>query len=190
MLKNRTMAIVTILVLALAIVAMSCAPAAPAATEPAKPAATEPAKLSFEATTFTSDKNGYSMQYPKSWTVTANPDYDLMAKDGSETTADTLICVTLAKADDISKAAKDFLDNTPTFKQYNVKCDIKSTKETKLADGTPAVQTEMFVQIIIYAVNIYVVGATKGDKTVLVYTYTFGTKLDKIKEIANTLVFK
>lgn len=215
MFKNKGFSIVAILVLALAVVAMSCAPAAPAttpskpaATQPAKPAATEPAKpaattppatppaapapakLSFEASTFKSDKYGFSLQYPKAWILRDKAGYDFYAQESDETTSDTAFTAIVAKNDDIAGAAKAFLDNSETFKKYNVTCDIVSQKKGTLADGkTPCTQAELHVTIIIYSINIYAVGAVKGDNTIMVIAYTFGTKTEKIKEICNSLAF-
>ena len=220
MIKNKALVIVTILVLVLSVVAMSCAPAAapaakpattapaatttPATTPPATtstpptpptpPAATAPAapaKLSFEANTFTSDKYGFSLQYPKAWTVTPTAPYEFYAKSGAETTDDVACAVVLPKSTDIAAAAKDYLDNTETFKKYSVKCDIVSQKQGTLADGkTPCTQAVLHVTVIIYSINIYAVGANKGDNLVLTIAYTFGTKTDKIQEICNSLTFK
>ncbi|MBN1375141.1 MAG: hypothetical protein JXA01_03185 [Dehalococcoidia bacterium] len=216
MLKNKTLSIVTILVLALAVVAMSCAPAAeptkpaatepakpaatepakPAATEPAKPAATEPAKpaaaeVSFEADTYTNDEYGFSLKYPKAWIVRDKAGYAFYANDSDETTADTAFTAIAAKTDDIAGAAKAFLDESETFKKYNVKCDIVSQEKGTLADGkTPCTKAALHVTIIIYSINIYAVGAVKGDDTIMVIAYTFGTKTEKIQELCSSLAFK
>jgi hypothetical protein len=218
--KNKALVIVTILVLVLSVVAMSCAPAAapaakpattapaatttPAATTPPStpptppggpsataPAATAPAKLSFDATTFTSDKSGFTFQYPKSWATRTKAGYEVYVQDGDETTADTAFVVVVPKSDDLAGAAKAYLDGSETFKKYEVKCDIVSQKKGTLADGkTPCTQAVLHVTIIIYSINIYAVGATKGDNSILAIAYTFGTKTEKIQEICNTLSFK
>jgi len=172
---------------------MSCAPAAKPATStpPAATPSTAPAKPAVELATFTSDQYGFSVQYPKSWTPVTKEGYELFATDGTETTADTVFVAVVPKAADLANAAKDYLDNSPTFKKYDVKCDIVSQKQATLADGkTPCTQAVLHVTIIIYSINIYAVGATKGDNSVLAIAYTFGTKTEKIQEICNSLIFK
>ena len=153
-----------VIILVLATLAISCAPAAaptkpaaatpPASTPaPAAPAATTAAttpvappsaassapaaiKTSFDAATYTNDVNGYSFMYPKSW-ITGNVVNDQVVNllASSAQGADAVSSSLLPESADFSKAMKAAYDADPGLKQYGVQVNIKSTKAITLADG-------------------------------------------------------
>jgi hypothetical protein len=84
-LKHKSLIMVSVLVLVMALVAISCAPAKPVTPPVVVPPVVVPPvvvppgtapvvpvapvmKTSYEATTYTNDKYGFSILYPKSWT--------------------------------------------------------------------------------------------------------------------------
>jgi hypothetical protein len=215
--KNKALVVVTILVLVLAVIAISCAPVAkPATTTPAAtatPTATTPpastttppaqpaaaatplaapeVKTSYEAATYTNDKYGFSIKYPKSWIVKDAGTYALSADVDGTISANSLIVTAIPAAKDLSKAAKDVLDSYPSIKMLGGNATVDSTKTATLADGkTPCTQTELSAIVAVYSVYCYSVGVTKGDNSILVVAYTMSGDKKLVQEIANTLVFK
>jgi hypothetical protein len=212
--KHKVSLFISILVLTLAIMAISCAPAAaptkpaeqpkPAATAPAatpvkpaeKPADAAPAaapaiKTSFESATFTDSANGYSFQYPKAWvkdvTVTTE-----VANYGKTTNVlnDHVTAFVNPEAKDIPADFKASWENVPGMKQYNAIIKIESSNAIKLADGKTS-GIEMVGTCTIsgsYNMWTYAIGFNKGGKTIIVTTYTFGEPSDLLKEIVKTTV--
>jgi hypothetical protein len=219
-LKHKSLIMVSVLVLVLAVVAMSCAPAKPATPPPAPPVVTPtpptppappatttppaattpppavaaPIKTSFEANTYTNSAPAFSIMYPKTWIkkeVTA-PDVFGTARD-TASTASALTVTVIDKAADFAAAAKNQLDNSATFKQYSAKAKVDSTAQATLADGkTAASVVELSTKLVIYDVYLYAVGVNIGDKTVMAIIYTVDKGKDQalIQEIAKTLSAK
>ncbi|MCX6006191.1 MAG: hypothetical protein NTZ34_02885, partial [Chloroflexi bacterium] len=153
MFKDKALVIVTILVLVLSVVAMSCAPAAkpatttppttttPAATTPpastatpqappattTTPAAAPEVKTSYEATTYTNDKYGFSIKYPKSWITIDAGAYVFAAAADQGQTSDTLFILVVPAAADLSKAAKSNMEANPLMKKFDATAEIKSS---------------------------------------------------------------
>jgi hypothetical protein len=214
--KHKVSLFISILVITLAIMAISCAPAAapakpaeqpkPAAAAPVtppakpaeKPADTAPAatagpsiKTSFESATYTDSANGFSFQYPKAWvkdvTVTTE-----VANYGKTTNvlADHVTAFVNPEAKDLPADFKASWENVPGMKQYNAIIKIESSKATKLADGKTD-GMEMVGTCTIsgtYEMWTYAISFNKGGKTIIVTTYTFGEPSDMLKEIVKTTV--
>jgi hypothetical protein len=172
MFRNKALAILAVLVLALAIVAMACAPAAkpapatppasstpPAATPPATPPTppggptptpTTPAPAAGKAASwgesnvFTSDQYGVSFQYPKSWVKAGSLSGDAIYIVLASTAqgADNANIAVIADSADVGAAVKASFEATPALAGLGVKMTIDSNKKTTLADGK-TVATEL-----------------------------------------------
>jgi pyruvate/2-oxoglutarate dehydrogenase complex dihydrolipoamide acyltransferase (E2) component len=212
----KKLVFITLCVLLMAVVIFpACAPAKPAATtEPQKPAAatTEPATpapaqpavveppkpvekpTSFNAATYSNDKNGFSLKYPKGWVVkdTAG-DIVLDASVTQEPQSDTVIIYVIPKAADLTRVTKDCMDNYPVFKGFGAKAAVDSTAAVKLADGkTSATETILRTTVAIYDLYTYCLAVNKGDVSIIVLCNTVGGLENKalVKEIARTLTIK
>ncbi len=157
--------------------------------------ATQEIKTSFEANTYTSDKYGFSLKYPKNWVKKeAVGDTVLSIASSQDQTADAVNVSVIAEAPDIAAAAKNAIDNSDAFKQFNAKCKIESQKSITLADGkTPAQEVIFSAKIVIYDVYIYCLGVNAGGKTILVIGNTVESSSknkDLLQEIARTLIIK
>ena len=166
MFKGKTFIIA---VLAVAVLALSCAPAAapakPAApaTAPEKPAATTPAPATTpaaekpkgpeipsvppipkqlqgeEAVRFVDATNGFSIWYPKSW-----PDYGggaIAKARKAEPGYDAFSVIVEAKQgnDLLAQLKSDYMNN-PAMKPYGVEVKPVSSAQIKLTDGTVATE--------------------------------------------------
>lgn len=219
MFKSKVLVIIAVLVLALAVVAMSCAPAAkpapaapPAATPPAAapPAATPPSappappggptapaapKLSFESVTYTDDANGFSYMYPKSWVKIdlTGPMVSAVAASSTQG-ADSVSANVVPQAADFSVAMKAMYDENPGLKSLGVKVDIVSSKAVTLADGKTAASEAVCTAKVMgmYDLWAYGIGINKGGKTIAVTGWTLGgqAKKDLVTEISKTLAVK
>ena len=195
MFKKRSLVICSIMVLVLAIVAMSCAPAAstPAATpKPATPTTPAPAPAApppaekpkapeipsvppipkqlqgEEAVRFVDTTNGFSIWYPKSW-----PDYGpgavakaRKAEPGYD--AFTIVVESKQGNDLLAQLKSDYMNN-PSMKNYGVEVKPISSGQIKLADGTVA--TEAISNAVlaggVYTVWLYAIAIDKGDKYII-----------------------
>jgi hypothetical protein len=207
---------VAILVIALAVIASSCAPAAPAATPaapaatpaapaatpvapaPAAPAATPAAPATHtwgDSATYTNDTVGFTIQYPSKWIIIPPTGGDVFtAAAGSGGTDDTIHVTVIPAVTDFGQAAKGILDSSAAFVQYKVKSNLDSSGPITLASGsvTNANQAALSAKIIVYQFYFYAVGATKGANTVGVLGQTIGggNAKKQIQEICQSLSFK
>ena len=203
MFKNQALVIMAVLVLALAVVAMSCAPAAkpattppavttPPATPPASPPAAPPAPAAVpvvttpaatktaswgESKTYTDNKYGLSFSYPAGWVIvdpTGIMIYDVAAS--SESGAENASLSVTAKADDIADTVRSAYEANPNLSSLNVKVQIVSSRATTLADGkTAATEVVLSAKIMgIYDLYGYNLAVIKGDKLVWCSALTLG----------------
>jgi len=201
--KNQALVIMAVLVLALAVVAMSCAPAAkpattppavttPPATPPASPPAAPPAPAAVpvvttpaatktaswgESKTYTDNKYGLSFSYPAGWVIvdpTGIMIYDVAAS--SESGAENASLSVTAKADDIADTVRSAYEANPNLSSLNVKVQIVSSRATTLADGkTAATEVVLSAKIMgIYDLYGYNLAVIKGDKLVWCSALTLG----------------
>jgi len=201
--KNQALVIMAVLVLALAVVAMSCAPAAkpattppavttPPATPPASPPAAPPAPAAApvvtppaatkaaswgESKTYTDETYGLSFSYPAKW-IKLDPTgimiYDVAS--GGESDAENASLSVMAKADDIANAVRAAYEANPNLSNLNVKVDIVSSRATTLADGkTAATEVVLSAKILgMYDLYGYNLAVVKGDKLVWCSALTLG----------------
>lgn len=149
---------------------------------------------SFNAATYSNDKNGFSLKYPKGWVVkdTAG-DIVLDASVTQEPQSDTVIIYVIPKAADLTRVTKDCMDNYPVFKGFGAKAAVDSTAAVKLADGkTSATETILRTTVAIYDLYTYCLAVNKGDVSIIVLCNTVGGLENKalVKEIARTLTIK
>jgi type IV secretory pathway VirB10-like protein len=152
-------------------------------------------RTSFEAITYTSDKYGFSLKYPKNWVKKeATGDVVLSIASSQDQTADSVNVSVISEVNDIAAAAKNAIDNSDAFKQFNVKSKIESQKNVMLADGkTTAQEVILSAKIVIYDVYLYCVGVNAGGKTILVIGNTVESSSknkELLQEIAKTLTIK
>jgi hypothetical protein len=219
MVRNKALVVISVLVMLLALIFTSCAPAAapakPAASTPAapstpakpveKPAPTAPApttpaapataaiKTSFESATYTDDTYGFSFQYPKAWVKDAIVSTEI-ANFGKTTNvlADHVTAFANPEAKDLPADFKASWENVPGMKQYNAIINIESSNAIKLADGKTDGMEMVGTSTIAGTYNMwsYAISFNKGGKTIIVTTYTFGAQSDLLKEIVKTTVVK
>lgn len=198
MLPKNTLVIMAFPALILAIIAMSCAPAArPAIT--AQPAATPPAASTTtswgESKTYTDEKYGVSFSYPKSWITTDLGSNQIYAVAASAQSGDDNGSLSvMPKSEDIAKAMKEAYEAHPGLSSYNVKMDIVSSKATTLADGkTAATEVILSARILgMYDLYGYNLAIVKGDNIVYCSSLTLGgdSKKAAAREIVQTLAVK
>jgi hypothetical protein len=217
MFKHKAFFILAVLVLTLAAIAMSCAPAAKPATTTTPPTSTPPAptptpsptppaapppataavappviQTSFTADTYTSTTPAFTVMYPKGWMkreITAPVVFWAAQNDKFNSTQISIAVID--KAADFATAAKDCFDRYGLA--YNTPLKIDAQKSITLADGkTPGYAVEMSGPSVRFTLYLYIVGANIGDKTVMVVTIGADKVLtwDLQKEIANTLTLK
>jgi hypothetical protein len=215
MIKYKAAAIITVLVMVIALVITSCSPAAapakPPVSEPAKPAVSDPvkpvatlpadtkpapatntapaAKVSFEAATYTNDQYGFSFQYPKSWVEDKIVTTEVCNfGKGTAGTDDHVIAIVIPQSTDMPAAYKTEMDNIPGMKQFNMQVSIKSSKQVTLADGkTPATE---IIATSDYNMWCYAIGFNKNGKTIIVSSYTLLDAEKLLREIIGTVAVK
>ncbi len=216
MFKGKLFIISAIIMLAIAALAISCAPAAapqkPAAplpaTTPTTPTPTptppttaeKPAVPSVppipkqlqgeEAVRYVDAENGFSIWYPKSW-----PDYGSgafakarQAQPGYDSFS-VVIESKMSDKDLLAQLKYDYLNN-PSMKTYGVEVKPISSGQIKLADGTVAneVITNCVLASGLYNVYLYAIVVEKGDKYIIATGNTIrGEDAQKgVKQIAQT----
>ena len=210
MLKNKSLVIVSILVLVLAVVAMACAPATtpakpvtppatttPPATPPATttPPAAPPAVVekptSFEAATYTDDANGFSFKYPKSWKIAAKPYATAVfyANDGG-TPLPNLVYVDVRPATSVKDSAVAALTDFIAAKGVQANPKVDSSTEITLPDGSTATDVAVSVSVLFQNKKGYNVGVIKDGKSIVVSAGIDPAQMDLFKEIAQTLRVK
>jgi len=212
-LKNKSLVIISVLVLVLAVVAMACAPATPA-TPPAPPAAPEtpaappaapetpaappaaetpaapPAPeivTSFEAATYTNADPAFTVKYPKTWKVEASKVSGavLFAKgEGND-----IVMVGVRPATSIKDAAIALLADYILSLGAGITPGVDSEKTVTLADGKTQAN-EILMSALFGARKGYAYGVIKDGKAIMVLAGTDPKHLDLYSEIGKTLVVK
>jgi hypothetical protein len=146
--------------------------------------------------TYANDAAGFTVQYPPKW-ISKPLDGDpqvLKVSAGADATSDTVYVYVIPAATNLNAATKSLLDNSPVFQQYKVTATINSSKSFLLTNSSVStgVATEFAAKIVIYNFYYYAIGATKGDKSVIVIGGTIGGGSAKaqIIEICESLSFK
>ena len=210
MLKNKSLVIVSVLVLVMAVVVMACAPAAtpetPAATPetpaatPETPAATPetPAATtetpaapapevvtSFEAATYTNEDPAFTIKYPKTW-VPGEVKLEggvFYAKGG-----DDLVYVAVRPATDFKAAATTFLADLIKLSGVALSPNVDSEKTVTMLDGTQG--NEIMLSALFGSKKATVYGVIKDGKAIMVMCGTSPKSLDLYSEIGKSLVVK
>jgi len=208
-LRNKSLVIVSILVLVLAIVAMACAPAAPAKPVVTPPVVTPPVvtppvvtppvttpvepvapaiKTSYEATLYTNDKYGFSILYPKGWTsenVTLSGGVLYVKGDKGL----VYVAVRPANPNDWGSTAMDFLKDLIKAGGRDFTPGIDSNNPITFADGKTVGR-----EIVLSAAFGLAKGACgivmKDGNAIIVLGATDPGQLNLYKEIAKTLSVK
>ncbi len=205
MLKHKALVIVSILVLVLAFVAISCAPAKPPAPPPAPPVApvvttpttpgTTPVapvapvmKTSYEATTYTNDKYGFSILYPKAWTSeNVSLSGGVLYVKGDKGLV--YVAVRPANPDDWGSTAMDFLKDLIKAGGKDFTPGIDSNDPVTFTDGKTKGR-----MIVLSAAFGLAKGACaivmKDGNAIIVLGATDPGQMVLYKEIANTLSVK
>lgn len=158
--------------------------AAPPAEEEAAP---EEGVLSFEATEYANADYGFSVKYPSNWaTQAAEEPMVLYAAAAAKVPA---ITVNVVEAADFAAAVNTALATT------GKNIEIASQSEVTLADGTPATEAKVTLDLTAgYPGDCFVLGAQKGDKWVVVSITTVSMLVPYnealFSEIAHTLQFE
>jgi hypothetical protein len=214
-LKNKSLVIVSILVLVLAVVAMACAPAAPAKpaetpaappaapetpaappaapetpaappAAPATPAAPAPEIVtSFEAATYTSTDPAFSIKYPKTWVA---GDVKL---DGGKFYAkggDDLVYVAVRPATNFKDAASTFLADLIKLSGVALSPSVDSEKTVTFLDGSQG--NEIMLSALFGSKKATVYGVIKDGKAIMVMCGTQPKSLALYSEIGKSLVVK
>ena len=172
MFKSKALFVVAILVIALAVIASSCAPAAPTATTTPATTTTTPATTTTtpatttttpattaapagthtwgDSATYTNDAVGFTVQYPAKWKVVTSGvganNVLTVAVDPSNATGDTVYVDVIPAVTDLSTAAKSVLDGSAAFLQYKVTAKTTSTAPFTLAGSvTSATATRIIL---------------------------------------------
>ncbi len=205
MLKHKALVSVSILVLVLAFVAISCAPAKPPAPPPAPPVApvvttpttpgTTPVapvapvmKTSYEATTYTNDKYGFSILYPKAWTSeNVSLSGGVLYVKGDKGLV--YVAVRPANPDDWGSTAMDFLKDLIKAGGKDFTPSIDSNDPVTFTDGKTKGR-----MIVLSAAFGLAKGACaivmKDGNAIIVLGATDPGQMVLYKEIANTLSVK
>ncbi len=212
MLKNKSLVIVSILVLVLAVVAMACAPAAPAkpaetpaapppaetpaAPPPAEtPAAPPPAETpaapapeivtSFEAATYTNTDPAFTIKYPKTWEAgkVSLPGGVFYAKGG-----DDLVYVAVRPATNFKDSAATFLADLIKLSGVALSPNVDSEKMVTMLDGTQG--NEIMLSALFGQKKATVYGVIKDGKAIMVMCGTQPKNLALYSEIGKSLVVK
>jgi len=212
-LKHKSLIMVSVLVLVLAVVAMSCAPAKPVTppvvtppvvtppvvtppvvTPPVvtPPAVTPPAapaveiKTSFEAATYTNDASGFSVMYPKAWEAgkVSLTGGVLFAKGG-----DDLIYVAVRPSTDFKASAMEFLADLIKASGASINPDFDGEQAVTFADGKTK-GTAIMLSALFGSKKATVYGLIKDGKAIMVMCGTVPKSLPIYKEIGSTLSVK
>ena len=211
MLKNKSLVIVSVLVLVLAVVAMACAPATPA-TPPAPPAAPEtpaappaapetpaappaapetpaaPAPeivTSFEAATYTNVDPAFTIKYPKTWEAgkVSLAGGVFYAKSG-----DDLVYVAVRPATNFKADATAFLADLIKLSGVALSPSVDSEKTVTMLDGTQG--NEIMLSALFGQKKATVYGVTKDGKSIMVMCGTSPKSLALYSEIGKSLQVK
>lgn len=215
MLKHKSLVMASILVLILAVVAMSCAPAkptpppeppkpvepvtpptpptppatpeTPAVTPPTPPAA--PAveiKTSYEAATYTDDKYGFSILYPKAW---AKQEVKLKGGVFFAKGGDDLVYVAVRPATNFKDASMTLLADLIALSGAAINPDFDSEAALTFADGKTK-GTAILLSALFGSKKATVYGVLKDGNAIMVMCGTVKNNVELYKEIGSTLSVK
>lgn len=212
MLKNKSLVIISILVLVMAVVAMACAPATPPATPAAPPAAPEtpaappatpetpaappaapetpvaPAPeivTSFEAATYTNVDPAFTIKYPKTWEAgKVNLTGGVFYAKGG----DDLVYVAVRPATDFKASATEFLADLIKLSGVALSPNVDSDKTVTMLDGTQG--NEIMLSALFGSKKATVYGVIKDGKAIMVMCGTAPKSLALYSEIGKSLVVK
>ncbi len=214
MLKNKSLVIVSILVLVLAVVAMSCAPAAPAkppapvtpppaapvtpppaptanATVPAAPVApVAPAIVekvtSYKSVKYTDPTYKFSVAYPDGWTVekVTLPGGVFYAKGQGK----DLIYVAVRPATEFKDTANTFLADLIKLSGAAFAPSIDNESTVTLADGTKA--NVIALSAAFGMAKATITGVLKDGNAIMIMAGTDPKNMELYKEIGSTLITK
>ena len=219
MVKYKVSAIITVLVMVLALVITSCSPAAapakpaatepakPAATEPVKPAATEPAKpaatvpadtkpaatpapkVTFEAATYTNDQYGFSFQYPKVWVEDKIVNNEVCNFGKGKAGTDDHV---------IAVVIPEVADIPAAYKSemdaipgmVQFNMQVTLKPSKQITLADGKTAATEIIATSDYNMWCYAVGFNKNGKTIMISTYTLGTSEKTLREIVGSVAVK
>ena len=210
MLKNKSLVIVSILVLVLAVVAMACAPAAPAkppvppvtptpvapvtppaptanATVPAAPVAPVIVEkvTTFKSVKYTDPTYKFSVAYPEGWAIDKatlkGGVFYAVGPDGD------VIYVAVRPATKFQDAAGPFMQDLLTAKNIPM-IPTQDWSTVTLADGTKADVVELSLPF--GAAKAAITGVIKDGNAIMVLGASKTKNIDLYKEIGSTLITK
>ncbi len=200
MLKHKSLVTVSVLVIVLAVVAMSCAPARPpaialppvvarpvvappAVTPPAAPAIVEKV-TSYTAKKFTNDK--LSIAYPADW-VTTDTKIEGAAFYGKSAGKD-LVFVAVRPATNFKDAASVFLADLIKASGAAFSPNVDEETTVTLADGTKA--NVILLSAAFGMAKAAVTGVLKDGNAIMVVGATDPKSMALYQEIGSTLIVK
>ncbi len=216
MLKNKSLVIVSILVLVLAVVAMACAPATPPATPetpaappatpetpaappatpetPAAPPATPETPVapapeivtSFEAATYTNVDPAFTIKYPKTWEA---GEVKLPGGVFYAKGGDDLVYVAVRPATDFTAAATEFLSDLIKLSGVALSPNVDSSKTVTFLDGKTQ-GNEIMLSALFGSKKATVYGVIKDGKAIMVMCGTSPKNLALYSEIGKSLTLK
>jgi hypothetical protein len=170
-------------------------PPAETVTPPAEQPATPPAAgtLSFTPATYTSDKYGFSIQYPKDWGENTGLVNEIVVAAFSASAGLPGVSLSVADADGPLTADSIVaqINSLPSHSGAQVTSDITPTT---LADGTPASQYALTYKFQAYEIKAFGVSADKDGKRIRAWVWTIDSfsPYDEalFSEVAHTLSVK
>jgi hypothetical protein len=161
------------------------APAVPAQTPVEKP-------TSFEAVTYTNDSIGFSVKYPKNWTLNDNRGTQVLYESANNRPAEDMLWVHVLPATaDMTVIVRGLLD-----KAYAISTTVVSNKLVTLSDGKTEAR-EIILAGVLQTTSqsgryICCLGTIHNGKTILVIASTASINGNNslIEEIAHTLTVK
>lgn len=209
MLKHKSLVMVSVLILVLAVVAMSCAPAKPAPppTPPAPPVVTPPVvtppvvtppaattppaapAIVEKVTSYTSQKfsnDTLSIAYPADWvgTKTTIPGAVFYGKG----TGKDVVFVAVRPATDFQAAASTFLADLIAASGANFTPSVDNVATVTLADGTKA--NVILLSAAFGMAKAAITGVIKGGNAIMVVGASDPGHLALYQEIGSTLIVK
>jgi hypothetical protein len=157
---------------------------------PAQAAVEKP--TSFEAVTYTNDNIGFSVKYPKNWTVNEIQGTQVLyVSANNKPTLDFLWVNVFPAVPDFAVAVQGLLD-----KQYHMNATVVSNKLVTLSDGKTEAR-EIILTGVLQTTSqseryICCLGTNYNGKTILVIASTSNVDGHNalVEEIANTLALK
>jgi len=205
-LKHKSLVMVSVLVLVLAVVAMSCAPAKPATppTPPAPPVVTPPVVTPPAATTppaapaivekvtsYKSQKYSdptykFSLAYPADWTTAAATLKGAVLY--AKSTGKDVVYVAVRPATDFKAAASTFLADLIAASGANFTPSVDSEATITLADGTTA--NVILLSAAFGMAKAAITGVLKDGNAIMVCGASDPKSMALYQEIGSTLIVK